>query len=634
MHRNLMLGLVREELVAQGAREKSISFDESLSIRYFGTNTNLTISRPHDEDYGAAFSTEHKREFAFNLERAGVVDANTPPTQELEHSKSHPQPADTTKSQGMFMDGTWSDANTYYLSDVAKGVVIDGPAMILDETQTLLAEPSFRAYILSNHVVMEKVDHSTVKNENVEEDCNPIQLSVFAHRFMSIAEQMGNTLQRTSISTSIRGRLDFSCALFSPDGQLVANAPHIPMSQHRYWNGKLHPGDVLMTNHPEWGGTHLPDITVVTPVFVDGEIAFYTASRGQHTDIGGKGITSMMPDSVELWEEGLNVPTMKIVSGGKFLEDEVRAEFNRPRASANQRGITLTEKLCEEFSLPIVHKYMRGIQSNAEVAVREFLKGVAKEHPNGLEAEDYYDNGTKIKLKITVDAEPGSAVYDFAGTGPQGWGNINCPIAITHYAIRAPKGSVLNPHASVAICGSTLASQRVIDIILKVYNAVAAFQGCASSFGWGMGGGNPKSGGIEPGWNYGESIGGGTGAGLGWHGEHAIHAHSTNTRMTDAEVIEKRTQVIVRRYEIAHGTGGRGKWNGGNGITREIEARFPLKSSILSERRVFPPYGLEDGNPGSIGRNFVFWENGQGGYDKINLGSQAVVNLRAGESAN
>ncbi|KAK6063198.1 5-oxoprolinase (ATP-hydrolyzing) [Seiridium cupressi] len=445
--------------------------------------------------------------------------------------------------------------------------------MILDETQTLLVEPRFRAYIPSNHVVMEKVDHSTVKNENVEEDCNPIQLSVFAHRFMSIAEQMRNTLQRTSISTSIRGRLDFSCALFSPDGQLAANAPHIPMFQHRYWNGKLHPGDVLMTNHPEWGGTHLPDITVVTPVFVDGEIAFYTASRGHHTDI----------DSVELWEEAFNVPTMRIVSGGKFLEDEVRVEFNpagsfprcsptrriqdnisdlKAQTSADQRGTTLIEKLCEEFSLPVVHKYMRGIQSNAEVAVREFLKGVAKEHPNGLEAEDYYDNGIKIKLKITVDAEPGSAVYDFAGTGPQGWGNINCPIEITHSAIRASKGSVLNPHASVALCGSTLASQRVIDTILKAYNAVAAFQGCASSFGWGMGGRNPKIGEIEPGWNYGESIGGGTGAGLGWHGGHAIHAHSRNTRMTDAEVIKTRTQVIVRRYEIAHGTGGRGKWNG------------------------------------------------------------------------
>lgn len=384
----------------------------------------------------------------------------------------------------------------------------------------------------------------------------------------------------------------------------------------------------------------------------------------------------MMPDSKELWEEGLNVPSMKIVSGGKFLEEEVRAAFARAgdfpgcsptrriqdnisdlkaQTSANQRGITLLRKLCDEFSLPIVHKYMRGIQANAEVAVREYLKKVAKDHPNGLEAVDYFDNGTQLKIKITINSETGSALYDFTGTGSQCWGNINCPISIAHSAViytirclidleiplnqgcltpiqlRVPKSSVLNPDASVAICGSTLASQRVIDVILRAFKVVAAFQGCASSFGWGMGGRNPKTGEIEPGWNYGESIGGGTGAGPGWHGEHATHAHSTNTRITDAEVIEKRTQVIVRRYEINRGSGGRGKWNGGDGIKREIEARIPLKSSILSERRVFPPYGMDGGDPGSIGRNFVFRWNDKGGMDKVSLGGQAVVNLRPGE---
>lgn len=384
----------------------------------------------------------------------------------------------------------------------------------------------------------------------------------------------------------------------------------------------------------------------------------------------------MMPDSLELWEEGVNVPAMKIVSGGEFLEKEVRNAFElagsfpgcsptrriqdnisdlKAQISANQRGITLLKRLCDEFTLPVVHKYMGGIQVNAEVAVRDYLKKIAKQHPEGLEATDRFDNGTEVKVKITADPETGSAVYDFAGTGPQGWGNINCPISITHSAviytlrclidleiplnegclapvdIRVPKGSVLNPESSVAICGSTLASQRVIDLILRAFKVVAAFQGCASSFGWGMGGRDPKTGEIIPGWNYGESLGGGTGAGPGWNGEHAVHAHSTNTRITDAEVIEKRTQVIVRRHEISRGTGGRGKWNGGDGCLREIEARIPLKSSILSERRVFPPYGMEGGDPGSVGRNFVFRWNDKGGLDKIRLGSQAVVHLKPGE---
>ncbi|KAH6884564.1 Hydantoinase B/oxoprolinase-domain-containing protein [Thelonectria olida] len=693
--------VVREELITQGASEDSLQFEESLSLRYFGTDTNLSISRPPDEDYGSAFISEHMREFAFVLGRrivvdsvqvrgtgnAGIVTSNTPPTKELDQVKATRTTAAGEKQQAIYVDGEWKTSNTYRLSKDLVGSSIDGPALILDETQTIFVEPRFRAYILSNHVVMEKVEYGkTAQQETSEDEFNPIQLSVFAHRFMSIAEQMGNTLQRTSISTSIRERLDFSCAIFSPDGQLVANAPHIPIhlgsmqmaieSQHKHWLGKLQPGDVLMTNHPEWGGTHLPDITVVTPVFVGNELAFYTASRGHHTDIGGKGITSMMPDSTELWEEGVNVKSMKIVRGGTFLENEVREVFNhagsfpgcsptrriqdnisdlKAQTSANQRGITLLQKLCDEFTLPVVHRYMKGIQANAEVAVREYLKKVAREHPNGLEAEDVFDSGTRLKLKITIDPETGSAVYDFAGTEAQGWNNINCPISITHSAviytirclidleiplnqgclapidIRVPKGSVLNPTPSVAICGSTIASQRVIDVILRAYKVVAAFQGCASSFGWGMGGRNPKTGEIEPGWNYGESIGGGTGAGPGWNGEHATHAHSTNTRITDAEVIEKRTQVIVRRYEINKGTGGRGKWRGGDGITREIEARIPLKSSILSERRVFPPYGMEGGEPGSVGRNYVLRWNDEGVLDRISLGSQAVVNLRAGE---
>ncbi|KAJ3520552.1 hypothetical protein NM208_g13661 [Fusarium decemcellulare] len=461
---------VRKELVAQGAADKSIKYDESLSLRYSGTDTNLAILRPDNEDYGKAFIADHMREFAFVLDRniiidsiqvrgtgnAGVNSKTSHPTEALKQTKASQKSCASAKQQKIYVGGAWKDAGVYQLDKVEKGTAIDGPALILDETQTIFIEPEFISYVLAEHVVIEKAAKYplvAIQQETANDEFSPIQLSVFAHRFMSIAEQMGNTLQRTSISTSIRERLDFSCAIFSPDGQLVANAPHIPIhlgsmqiaiqAQHKHWLGKLQDGDVLMTNHPEWGGTHLPDVTVVTPVFIDGEIAFYTASRGHHTDIGGKGITSMMPDSKELWEEGLNVTSMKIVSQGRFLEEEVRKAFDlagsfpgcsptrriqdnisdlKAQTSANQRGNTLLRRLCDEFSLPVVHKYMLGIQQNAEVAVREFLRKVAREHPSGLSATDHFDNGTEIKLEITINEDTGSAVFDFEGTGPQGWG--------------------------------------------------------------------------------------------------------------------------------------------------------------------------------------------------------------------
>ncbi|KAH8682020.1 Hydantoinase B/oxoprolinase-domain-containing protein [Xylariales sp. PMI_506] len=691
---------VSAELTSQGANEKSITFDSSLVLRYFGTDTNLTISEPSDGDYAKAFKDVHEREFAFSMNRAIVVESikvrgtgragavaeDISALQELKASKQTPA-GGPSAVQRVYLGGSWHETAVYKLDEVAKGSVIDGPALIIDKTQTILVEPTFRAFVLSSHVVLDKINLNVYKPvSHVSEDVDPILLSVFAHRFMAIAEQMGNTLQRTSISTSIKERLDFSCAIFSPEGRLVANAPHIPIhlgsmqfaiqTQHKHWLGKLKPGDVLMTNHPQWGGTHLPDLTVVTPVFIGDVIAFYVASRGHHTDIGGKGITSMMPESKQLWEEGINVKSLKIVSGGVFLDDEVRAAFEKAgeypgcsptrriadnisdlkaQTSANQRGIVLLQKLCDEYSLPVVHKYMTGIQANAEIAIREFFRQVHKEHPEPLTATDYFDDGTPLSVKITINPETGGAVYDFAGTGPQIWGNYNCPISITHSAIiytvrclvdmeiplndgclmpveiRVPEKSVLNPSPAVAICGSTLASQRVVDTILRAYGRYGASQGCANSFGWGMGGKDPSTGKILPGWNYGESIGGGVGAGKNYDGEHSIHVHSTNTRQTDPEVIEKRTAVLVRKYEIRRGSGGKGKWKGGDGVTREIEARIPLKFSILSDRRIYRPYGMAGGLAGEKGRNLAFIYNDEGGFEEVNLGGKAIIDLKPGE---
>lgn len=692
-----------KELRSQDIVGDKIEFEVFLNLQYKGMDTSLSVEKPLDGDYSSAFTNLHLREFAFTTSREIVVDSirvratarnvneneSLSVSDELAAAKLSVTVPEAKTYQDVFINDQWISTPIYELENLTIGAHVTGPAIITDQTQTILIEPGYECHLTGRHLIIDKIETNEIASSQIStETINPVQLSCFANRFMSIAEQMGNTLQRTSISTSIKERLDFSCAIFSPDGGLVANAPHIPIHlgsmqfaiqyQHKLWGHKLKPGDVLLTNHPEAGGTHLPDLTVVTPAFYDNQLIFYVASRGHHTDIGGIGITSMIPDSKELWQEGMAVKSMKIVSEGAFLENEVRELFNkvaeypgcsatrrlndnisdiRAKISANQRGILLIKRLCEEFTLPVVHLYMGGIQRNAELAIRKLFRELhQKTGGKPLKAVDWFDDGTPVQVEITIDGERGTAVFDFAGTGAQTYGNMNMPISITHSAIiyvlrcmvdmdiplnqgclypcemRIPEGTILNPSSTVAICGSTISSQRVTDVILQAFGAAAGSQGCANSLGWGMGGKDPLTGVVTPGWNYGETVGGGSGAGPTWQGTHGVNVHSTNTRATDPEVIEKRTPVIIRRDVINHGTGGRGLYNGGDGVTREVEARIPLKFSILSERRVYSPYSLEGGKPGSVGVNFIFKKNPENGVlEKINIGAKAVVSLNAGD---
>jgi 5-oxoprolinase (ATP-hydrolysing) len=689
------------DLRSQDIGSNAIEFETYLNLQYKGMDTSLSVEEPANGDYHSAFTKLHLREFAFTTDRDIVVDSirvrataktlsdkeSVPITDELENARQTRTLPESKSSQKVFLADSWETVPLYELEALKTGSYVQGPAIITDKTQTILVEAGYECYSTSRHLVIDQAAEQGQLPKIDAETISPVQLSCFANRFMSIAEQMGNTLQRTSISTSIKERLDFSCAIFSPDGGLVANAPHIPIHlgsmqfaiqyQHRLWGDKLKPGDVLLSNHPDAGGTHLPDLTVVTPAFYDGRLIFYVASRGHHTDIGGIGITSMIPDSKELWQEGMAVKSMKIVTDGVFLEGEVRDLFNkvaeypgcsatrrlndnisdlRAKISANQRGITLINRLCDEFTLPIVHLYMQGIQDNAELAIRKLFRELySTTAGKPLTAVDWFDDGTPVQVKITIDGEQGTAIFDFAGSGAQTYGNMNMPISITHSAIiyvlrcmvdldiplnqgclnpceiRVPGGTILNPSSTVAICGSTISSQRVTDVLLKAFGAASGSQGCANSLGWGIGGKDPLTGQVTPGWNYGETVGGGSGAGPTWHGTHGVNVHSTNTKATDPEVIEKRTPVILRRDVINTGTGGRGLFNGGNGVTREIEARLPMKFSILSERRVYSPYSLEGAEPGGVGKNFIFKKNAEGVVEKINIGAKAVVWLNPGD---
>jgi 5-oxoprolinase (ATP-hydrolysing) len=503
-------------------------------------------------------------------------------------------------------------------------------------------------------------------------------LSVFAHRFMAIAEQMGRALQKTSVSTNVKERLDYSCALFDSTGGLVANAPHLPVHlgsmstcvkrQSAIWSGKLVKGDVIVSNHPEFGGTHLPDITVITPAFNgSGEkILFYVASRAHHADIGGILPGSMPPHSRELYQEGAAIKSEKLVSAGRFNEERITelllvepAQFQgcsgtrcladnisdlKAQVSSNMKGINLISSLIEEYSEEIVNFYMVNIQNNAELSVRRLLKEVSKRFQGqDLSAVDYMDDGSPIKLKVTIDAEKGEAIFDFDGTGPElygayiqtvsstpsSWeiGNTNAPEAVTYsaiiYCLRClisediplnqgclkpikvliPPKSFLSPSDKAAVVGgNVLTSQRVTDVILKAFKACAASQGDCNNLTFGFGGNVDGQENI-PGFGYYETIAGGSGAGRDWDGTNGVHTHMTNTRITDAEVFERRYPVLLREFSLRAGSGGAGKHCGGDGVIRDIEFRIPVQASILSERRVYHPYGLEGGDDAQCGLN-------------------------------
>ncbi|WWC72324.1 uncharacterized protein I206_106286 [Kwoniella pini CBS 10737] len=706
---------VLRQLQDQGANHNEIDYTVTIAAQYDGADTILQI--PFTPSLKEDFIQAHLRETSFSSNRKvlmsnirvrgiGKIFNVTP----IDYATSLLEAERLSTSPKIVKPSTFNTAHfdtssgvqefqtpVYVLNQVPTNSQINGPAIIVDSTQTIVVEPHARAIVLKEHVIIRLEDKKSGQNEvDGEMSTDPIMLAVFANRFMSIAEQMGHTLQRTSVSVSIKERLDFSCSIHGTDGALVANAPHIPVhlgsmqyavqAQHNHWLGKLRPGDVLLTNHPQWGGTHLPDLTTVTPVFEPGDdtkVLFYVASRGHHSDIGGTGVTSMNPIAKELWEEGVIIDTFKLVSQGEFNEKGVIELFEkvaeRPGCSAtrridhnitdlqaaisaNVRGIKLVHKLFEEFGTKTVLFYMKEIQVVARETIRDFLRNVYdKFDGQALRASDYMDDGTEIKLEVRINREEGTAVFDWNGTGPQVLGNCNMPVALTYaaiiYCLRSmispeipmplnqgvldpitnivPAGSYINPTGVVAISGSTLASQRLVDIILQAFKAAACSQGCASSTGFGSGG-KDASGKVTPGFSYGESLGGGSGAGPSWNGSNCVHVHCTNTKLTDTEIFEQRCPMLLVESAIRRGSGGTGKFRGGDGMSKLFEARMPLNFSIVSQRRVFHPRGMEGGQDGARGKNTVFRLNSsigveEEGYSEIVAGSNGIAKLGTGD---
>ncbi|KAK2975095.1 hypothetical protein RJ640_014457 [Escallonia rubra] len=694
----ILLKQVKQKLQEQGFREENITTETYLNLRYQGTDTAIMVKKHTNEDgsgsdYAVEFVKLFQQEYGFKLQNRsilicdvrvrGIGVTNILKPRALEPALSTP------KVQGKFKvyigDG-WHDTPLFKLEDLGYGHVMRGPAIIMNGNSTVIVEPLCKAIITKYGNIKIEIESTldTVKVAN--EVADVVQLSIFNHRFMGIAEQMGRTLQRTSISTNIKERLDFSCALFGPDGGLVANAPHVPVHlgamsstvrwQLNYWGDNLNEGDVLVTNHPSAGGSHLPDITVITPVFDNGVLVFFVASRGHHAEIGGITPGSMPPFSKSIWEEGAAIKAFKLVEKGIFQEEGITKLLRFPssdesvhhvpgsrrlqdnlsdlhaQVAANQRGIALIKELIEQYGLKTVQAYMTYVQVNAEEAVREMLKSVAARVSSEstkfaegdsviIKEEDYMDDGSVIRLKLTIIPGKGEAVFDFSGTSPEVYGNWNAPEAVTAaaviYCLRClvdvdiplnqgclapvriyiPKGSFLSPSDKAAVVGgNVLTSQRITDVVLTAFQACACSQGCMNNLTFG-----------DDTFGYYETIGGGSGAGPSWDGTSGVQCHMTNTRMTDPEIFEQRYPVVLHRFGLRGNSGGAGLHRGGDGLVREIEFRRPVVVSILSERRVHAPRGLKGGNDGARGVNYLITKDKRLVY----LGGKNTINVEAGD---
>jgi len=492
---------------------------------------------------------------------------------------------------------------------------------------------------------------------------------VYNNLFMNIAEQMGLRLQNTAHSVNIKERLDFSCALFDGQGNLIANAPHIPVhlgsmgesiaTVIRRNAGQLRPGDVYVLNDPYNGGTHLPDVTVVTPVFdeegVSGaapQIRFFVASRGHHADIGGITPGSMPPDSKTVEEEGVLLDNFKLVEGGRLREGELRTLLAnathparnpdqnladlRAQIAANEKGVQELRRMVREFGIDTVRAYMGHVQDNAEEAVRRVI-GVLKDG-----AFEYaMDNGAVIRVRVTVDRARRSARIDFGGTSAQRADNFNAPHAVCMAAVLyvfrtlvadeiplnagclkplqvvIPSGCMLNPRPPAAtVAGNVETSQCITDALYGALGVMAASQGTMNNFTFG----NARH-------QYYETICGGSGAGPGFDGAAAVHTHMTNSRLTDPEVLEWRFPVLLEEFSIRRGSGGRGRWRGGDGVLRRIRFLEAMTASILSNRRVVAPFGLAGGGDGLPGRNYVLRHDGK----QVPLGPTAAIEMNPGD---
>ena len=639
------------EVAGQGIAADQISIVTMAHIRPDGAQQTLAVPFGAPVDMAAAFEAAHQQRFGFIPQGARLlIDILTAEaigaTGEAVNLPEPDGAAGKEQTRPMWSQGALHDVPVVDRDTMRRGDTVQGPAIITEPTGTNILEQGWQAECLRGGNLIIRRTIPVQRETAIGTRVDPVMLEVFNNLFMSIAEQMGATLANTAYSVNIKERYDFSCAIFDEAGDLVANAPHVPvhlgsMSESvrtilRQNAGKIRPGDVFMMNNPFNGGTHLPDVTVITPVFEGDRIVYTVASRGHHTDIGGKTPGSAPPDSRHIDEEGVLIDNFLLVSQGQLRDGETRALLASGKypcrnvdqnmadlsaqIAANATGLTELVKITRQFGLDTVHAYMTHVQDNAEECVRRVLDVL-----RDCEFTYPLDSGDQIKVAIAVDHANRCATLDFTGTSPQNALNYNAPLAICRavvlYVFRTlvgndipmnegclkplnlivPEGSMINPAAPAAvISGNTEVSQAIADALFGALGVIAGSQGTMNNFVYGN----------DTYQNY-ETICGGTGAGDGFDGTSAVHSHMTNTRMTDPEVLETRFPVRVDEFSIRQGSGGAGAFKGGDGIVRRLRFLEPMTVTVLTSHRVVPPHGAAGGGTGALGENRVVRVNGR-----------------------
>ncbi len=644
------------EVERQGVEREAITVHRRAHLRYAGSDTTIEVPLRAPSAMRRAFERAHRQRFGF-IDRAKALVIEAVSAEAAGGAARFAERSRAVWSGGrilpvrvtqIFSKGAWRDANVYLRESLAAGAALDGPALVIDPNQTIVVDEGWRASVTpKNHVVMRRVE-ALPRREAIGSKADPVMLEIFNNLFMSIAEQMGVTLQNTAYSVNIKERLDFSCAVFDGEGRLVANAPHMPVhlgSMDRSVEtiihdneGRIRPGDVFALNAPYNGGTHLPDITVCTPVFDEAgkTILFWTASRGHHADIGGIAPGSMSPLATSIHEEGVYIDNFLLVERGRFRERELyellasgpwparnplqNVNDLKAQIAANEKGVRELRRMVEAFSLETVEAYMGHVQDNADESVRRVIDRLVDS-----EASSVSDQGAVIRVRISVDKSRREATVDFTGTSPQQPDNFNAPEPVTRAAVLyvfrvmvdddipmnagclrpirviLPEGSMLKPrYPAAVVAGNVEVSQAVTDTLFAALRALGSAQGTMNNLTFG-----------DAETQYYETICSGAPAGPGFDGASAVHTHMTNSRLTDPEVLESRFPVVLEDFHIRRGSGGKGRWKAGDGTLRRIRFLRPMQAAILSGHRAAPNPGTLGGEPGELGRNAVRRNDGR-----------------------